>query len=94
MSYLYSMNKRELNEKFEVLHRQVNALWDSSKPFQNQSAEYKQAWQARFEVSRELRNFRDKEERRTILGVRDAHPLNVDAEFRFREQNAGVFNEK
>ena len=88
------MNKRELNEQFEVLHRQVNALWDSSKSFQNQSAEYKQAWQDRFEVSRELRNFRDREERRTVLGVRDAHPLNVDAEFRFREQNAGVFNER
>ena len=88
------MNKEQLNEKFERLHRQVNALWDSSKPFQNQSAEYKQAWQDRFEVARQLRNFRTREERRTILGVRDAHPLNVDAELRFREQNAGVFNER
>ncbi len=52
------MNKTELNQKFETLHRQVNALWDSSKSLQDQSAEYKQAWQARFEVSRELRNFR------------------------------------
>ena len=94
MGYLYSMNKEQLNQKFERLHRRVNALWDSSKSFQNQSAEYKQAWQDRFEVSRELRNFRDREERRTVLGVRDAHPLNVDAEFRFREQNAGVFNER
>ena len=88
------MNKAELNQKFEILNRECNALWDSSKSLQEQSSEWKQAWQARFEVSRELRNFRDKEERRTILGVRDAHPLNVDAEFRFREQNAGVFNEK
>lgn len=94
IAYFIGMNKEQLNQKFERLHRQVNALWDSSKSFQNQSAEYKQAWQDRFEVSRELRNFRDREERRTVLGVRDAHPLNVDAEFRFREQNAGVFNEK
>ena len=58
IAYLYTMNKTELNQKFELLNREVNALWDSSKSLQGQSAEYKQAWQARFEVSRELRNFR------------------------------------
>ena len=91
------MNKTELNQKFETLHRQVNALWDSSKNVQDQSAEYKQAWQARFEISRELRSIairEDMEESKTFMGFRDAHPLNVDAEFRFREQNAGVFNER
>jgi hypothetical protein len=45
------MNKKELNQKFEILHRQVNSLAVGS-------PEHKQAWQARFEVSRELRNFR------------------------------------
>ena len=52
------MNKTELNQKFETLNDEVNRLWDGSKFLQDQSAEYKQAWQARFEVSRELRNFR------------------------------------
>ena len=52
------MNKTELNQKFEKLNAQVNALWDSSKSLQDQSSEWKQAWQARFEVSRDLRNFR------------------------------------
>jgi hypothetical protein len=45
------MNKAELNQKFEELNRRVNAL-------PTNSPEFKQAWQARFEVSRELRNFR------------------------------------
>ena len=88
------MNKTELNQKFETLHRQVNALWDSSKSLQDQSAEYSQAWKARFEVSRELRAFEVREKKETFMGFRDAHPLNVDAEFRFQEQNAGVFNER
>jgi hypothetical protein len=91
------MNKTELNQKFELLNREVNVLWDSSKNVQDQSAEYKQAWQARFEVSRELRAIalrEDMEESKTFMGFRDAHPLNVDAEFRFQEQNAGVFNER
>jgi len=88
------MNKTELNEKFELLNREVNALWDSSKFLQDQSAEYKQAWQARFEVSRELRAFEVQEENKTFMGFRDAHPLGVDPKFRFREQNAGVFNER
>ena len=73
------MNKAQLNQKFEVLHRQVNALWDSSKSLQDQSAEYKQAWQARFEVSRELRNFRE------LGGSRSrCH----DMAFKIQEQNA------
>jgi hypothetical protein len=91
------MNKAELNEKFETLNNEVNRLWDDSKFLQDQSAEYKQAWQARFEISRELRSIairEDMEESKTVLGIRDAHPLNVDAELRFREQNAGVFNER
>jgi len=91
------MNKAELNEKFETLNNEVNRLWDGSKFLQDQSAEYKQAWQARFEISRELRSIairEDMEESKTVLGIRDAHPLNVDAELRFREQNAGVFNER
>lgn len=45
------MNKMQLNQKFEELNRKVNSL-----PIN--SSDYKQAWQARFEVSRELRNFR------------------------------------
>ena len=45
------MNKTELNQQFETLNRKVNSLPVGS-------PEYKQAWQARFEVSRELRNFR------------------------------------
>lgn len=45
------MNKTELNQQFETLNRKVNSLAVGS-------PEYKQAWQARFEVSRELRNFR------------------------------------
>jgi hypothetical protein len=73
------MNKTELNQKFETLHRQVNALWDSSKSLQDQSAEYKQAWQARFEVSRELQNFRE------LGGSRSrCH----DMAFKIQEQNA------
>jgi hypothetical protein len=88
------MDKEQLNEKFEELNAQVNALWDNSKFLQDQSAEYKQAWQARFEVSRELRAFEVREESKTFMGFRDAHPLGVDPEFRFREQNAGVFNER
>jgi len=73
------MNKTELNQKFEVLHRQVSALWDSSKSLQDQSAEYKQAWQARFEVSRDLRNFRE------LGGSRSrCH----DMAFKIQEQNA------
>ena len=91
------LDKKELNEKFETLNREVNALWDSSKSLQDQSSEYKQAWQARFEISRELRAIalrEDMEESKTFMGFRDAHPLNVDAEFRFQEQNAGGFNER
>jgi len=73
------MNKAELNQKFELLNREVNALWDSSKSLQDQSAEYSQAWQARFEVSRELRNFRE------LGGSRSrCH----DMAFKIREQNA------
>jgi hypothetical protein len=45
------MNKTELNQKFEELNRKVNSL-------PTNSLEFKQAWKARFEVSRELRNFR------------------------------------
>jgi len=45
------MNKAQLNQKFETLNRKVNSLPVGT-------PEYKQAWQARFEVSRELRNFR------------------------------------
>ena len=83
------MNKAELNQKFEILNRECNALWDSSKSLQEQSSEWKQAWQARFEVSRELRNFRD-------LGSNwDKSPLSAeDRQFKFEEQNAGVFNER
>tara|TARA_B100000214_G_C23734986_1_gene520592 strand:- start:208 stop:429 length:222 start_codon:yes stop_codon:yes gene_type:complete len=73
------MNKTELNQKFEKLNAQVNALWDSSKSLQDQSAEYKQAWQARFEVSRELRNFR------SLSG--DKCRLH-DLAFKLQEQNA------
>ncbi len=73
------MNKTELNQKFEVLHRQVNALWDSSKSLQDQSAEYKQAWQARFEVSRDLRNFRSLDGDKCRLH---------DKAFKLQEQNA------
>ena len=51
LAYLIYMNKTELNQKFEELNRKVNSLSVGS-------PEYKQAWQARFEVSRELRNFR------------------------------------
>lgn len=51
VAYVVSMNKAELNQQFEMLNRKVNSLPVGS-------PEYKQAWQARFEVSRELRNFR------------------------------------
>ena len=44
----------KLRQKFEILHRQVNALWDSSKSLQDQPAQFKQAWQARFEVGQEI----------------------------------------
>lgn len=83
------MNKTELNEKFNELNAQVNALWDSSKSLQDQSAEYKQAWQARFEVSRELRNLRD-------LGSHWTKNFSSaeDLQFKFEEQNAGVFDER
>ena len=73
------MTKTELNQKFELLNREVNALWDSSKSLQDQSAEYKQAWQDRFEVSRDLRNFRS-------LGG-DKCRLH-DKAFKLAEQNA------
>jgi hypothetical protein len=66
------MNKKELNQKFEILHRQVNSLTVGS-------PEHKQAWQARFEVSRELRNFRE------LGGSRSrCH----DMAFKIQEQNA------
>jgi len=66
------MNKTELNQKFEILHRQVNSLAVGS-------PEHKQAWQARFEVSRELRNFRE------LGGSRSrCH----DMAFKIQEQNA------
>ena len=83
------MNKAELNQKFEILNRECNALWDSSKSLQEQSSEWKQAWQARFEVSRELRNFRD-------LGSHWTKNFwsAEDRQFKFEEQNAGVFNER
>ena len=45
------MNKTELNQRFETLNQKVNSL-------SVDSPEFKQAWQARFEVSRKLRNFR------------------------------------
>jgi len=88
------MDKAELNQRFETLNNEVNRLWNSSKFLQDQSREWKDAWQARFEVSRELRAFEVREESKTFMGFRDAHPLGVDPEFRFREQNAGVFNER
>ena len=91
------LDKKELNEKFETLNRECNALWDSTKLHSEQSPEWAKAWHARFEVSRELRGIairEDMEESKTFMGFRDAHPLNVDAEFRFQEQNAGVFNER
>ncbi len=83
------LDKKELNEKFETLNREVNALWDSSKNVQDQSAEYKKAWHARFEVSRELRSFRD-------LGSHWTKNFSSaeDRQFKFEEQNAGVFNER
>jgi hypothetical protein len=91
------MDKAELNEKFETLNDEVNRLWDSSKFLQDQSREWKDAWHARFEVSRDLHQIairEGREESKTFMGFRDAHPLGVDPEFRFREQNAGVFNER
>ena len=76
---------KELNKKFETLNRECNALWDSSKSLQEQSDAWGKAWQARFEVSRELRNFRE------LGGSRSrCH----DSHFKFQEQNAGVFNER
>lgn len=79
------MNKTEMNQKFETLNGECNALWNPSKSLQDQSSEWKQAWQARFEVSRELRNFRQ------LGGSRSrCH----DSHFKFQEQNAGVFHER
>tara|TARA_Y100000592_G_scaffold100462_1_gene180649 strand:- start:1724 stop:1945 length:222 start_codon:yes stop_codon:yes gene_type:complete len=73
------MNKTELNQKFEALNRECNALWDSSKSLQEQSEAWRKAWKARFEVSRELRNFRE------LGGSRSrCH----DMAFKIREQNA------
>ena len=66
------MNKTELNQKFETLNRKVNSLAVGT-------LEYKQAWQARFEVSRELRNFRELGGSRCRLH---------DMAFKIREQNA------
>ena len=66
------MNKTELNQKFEELNRKVNSL-----PVD--SPEFKQAWQARFEVARELRNFRELGGSRCRLH---------DMAFKIREQNA------
>lgn len=66
------MNKTELNQKFETLNRKVNSLAVGT-------PEYKQAWQARFEVSRELRNFRELGGSRCRLH---------DMAFKIREQNA------
>jgi len=66
------MNKAQLNQKFEELNRKVNSLSVNS-------PEYKQAWQARFEVSRELRNFRELGGSRSRLH---------DMAFKIREQNA------
>ena len=91
------MNKTELNQKWEELNALVNRLWNDSKFLDDQSREWKDAWEARFEVSRDLHQIaidEGREESKTFMGFRDAHPLNVDAEFRFQEQNAGVFNEK
>jgi hypothetical protein len=91
------MDKKELNQKFETLNNEVNRLWNSSKFLQDQSREWKDAWQARFEVSRDLHQIaidEGRKESKTFMGFRDAHPLGVDPEFRFREQNAGVFNER
>jgi len=83
------MNKAELNQKFEILNRECNALWDSSKSLQEQSHAWVDAWQARFEVSRELRNFRELGSHWTknFLSAEDR-------QFKFEEQNAGVFHEK
>lgn len=76
---------KELNKKFETLNRECNALWDSSKSLQDQSEAWAWAWQARFEISRAIRNFRE------LGGTRSrCH----DSQFKFQEQNAGVFNER
>ena len=66
------MNKAQLNQKFEELNRKVNSLSVNS-------PEYKQAWQARFEVSRELRNFRSLDGDKCRLH---------DKAFKLQEQNA------
>ena len=66
------MNKTELNQQFETLNRKVNSLAVGS-------PEHKQAWKARFEVSRELRNFRELGGSRCRLH---------DMDFKIREQNA------
>lgn len=70
--YIILMNKTELNQKFEELNRKVNSL-----PVD--SPEFKQAWKARFEVARELRNFRELGGSRCRLH---------DMAFKIREQNA------
>jgi len=70
--YLILMNKTELNQKFEELDRLVISL-----PVD--TPEYKQAWKARFEVARELRNFRELGGSRCRLH---------DMAFKIREQNA------
>jgi len=70
--YLILMNKTELNQKFEELNRLVISL-----PVD--APEYKQAWKARFEVARELRNFRELGGSRCRLH---------DMAFKIREQNA------
>ena len=80
------MSRKKLNEKWNVLNRECNALWDSSKSLQEQSDAWGKAWQARFEVSRELRNFRE-------LG-RSRHLTADELRFKFQEQNAGVFHER
>ena len=66
------MNKTELNQKFEELNRLVNSL-------SVDAPEFKQAWKARFEVARELRNFRELGGSRSRLH---------DMAFKIREQNA------
>ena len=73
------MTKQELNQKFEILNRECNALWDSSKSLQEQSKAWGKAWRARFEVSRELRNFREPGRSRSVCH---------DMAFKIREQNA------
>jgi hypothetical protein len=72
VAYVVSMNKEELNQQFEILNRKVYSLPAGS-------PEYKEAWKARFEVARELRNFRELGGSRSRLH---------DMAFKIREQNA------